>query len=95
MKHYRQGDILIREIHHIPNAKPLDHRILAYGEATGHTHALQDGSLFEADGVLFFSIAAETDLVHQEHAPITLPPGDYQVVRQKEYTPERIRYVSD
>ena len=96
MKIYRQGDVLIRQIKEIPKkSKKLNHRILAYGEATGHKHELITGDLYDADGVLFFSIAAETDLIHQEHEPITIPAGDYEAVRQKEYSPERIRYVRD
>lgn len=93
---YRQGDLLIEKIDVIPeSAKKLDHRILAYGEATGHTHALAEGELFDAEGVLFFSLAVETSLDHQEHDTINIPPGNYQVIRQKEYNPERVRYVSD
>lgn len=34
-------------------------------------------------------------VVHDEHAPITLPPGNYRVVRQREYAPEQIRQVAD
>jgi len=93
---YRQGDILIIRIEEIPAAaKKLNHRILAEGEATGHAHKLIDGDLFDMDGILYFELAQETDLIHQEHAKITIEPGNYQVIRQREYNPERIRYVSD
>lgn len=34
-------------------------------------------------------------LRHEEHAPIPLPPGDYQVIRQREYDPEKSRLVAD
>ncbi|MGH9523996.1 MAG: hypothetical protein ACRD3E_15850 [Terriglobales bacterium] len=34
-------------------------------------------------------------IVHEEHAPIVLPPGDYEIVRQREYSPEEIRNVAD
>jgi len=96
MEIYRQGDILIKKIKNIPeNTKKLNHRILAHGEATGHMHQLQEGNLYDANGILFFELAQEADLVHQEHDPITIPPGNYEVVRQKEYSPERIRYVQD
>ena len=93
---YRHGDLLIAKIDEIPSeAKRINRLILAYGEATGHAHALQDGELFDMDGTLFFSLAVETELTHQEHDTIIIPPGDYQVIRQREYTPERIRYVED
>lgn len=96
MKIYRQGDILIRKIDLIPKeAKKIDNRILAHGEATGHTHSLIDGIVFALSGLLFFELAEETMLTHEEHDSILIPAGAYEVIRQKEYTPERIRYVQD
>jgi hypothetical protein len=32
---------------------------------------------------------------HQEHATIAVPAGNYRVIRQREYSPERIRRVED
>jgi hypothetical protein len=35
-------------------------------------------------------------VTHQEHGPITLPKGLYQVMRQREYVPKRLpREVAD
>jgi hypothetical protein len=34
-------------------------------------------------------------LEHQEHSPISLPKGLYEVIRQREYEPRRDRYVLD
>jgi hypothetical protein len=34
-------------------------------------------------------------VIHEEHAPIPLPTGYYQVWRQREYTPQEIRIVRD
>lgn len=34
-------------------------------------------------------------LRHEEHGPITLPPGCYEVRRQREYTPAGMRNVAD
>lgn len=34
-------------------------------------------------------------LIHEEHAPLSVPPGLWQVVRQREYSPEAIRSVID
>jgi hypothetical protein len=36
-----------------------------------------------------------TQVVHEEHGPITLDPGMWRVVRQREYHPEAIRTVMD
>ena len=51
--------------------------------------------IFDVDGVLFFELAQATDLEHQEHDTIRIPSGKYEVIRQKEYTPERVKYVED
>jgi hypothetical protein len=83
--------------------------ILAHGEATGHSHAILDErvELVAPDGSAFVSVdeAAElyllvhgsdpVDLVHDEHDPIAIEPGEYRVVRQREYTPEQTRFVAD
>lgn len=100
---YRQGDILLIEINEIPVGARLvssegeDRLILARGEATGHHHSLATGSarLMEFENDTFVEVVAQAMLVHQEHAAITLPVGSYQLVRQREYTPERIRIVAD
>lgn len=76
--------------------------ILAHGEATGHKHAIKieddNVSLFKCsanDNRFFLIVKTESDLKHEEHSTIKVPPGKYQVIRQREYTPESIRYVAD
>lgn len=48
-----------------------------------------------ADLLTFLTVDKLSQLVHDEHAAITLEPGTYQVIRQVEYTPEAIRNVAD
>ena len=43
----------------------------------------------------WIDVAKETMLKHEEHAPISLPPGKYKVVRQREYDPIQERLVAD
>ena len=104
--HYRQGDVLIERIDSLPkNIKKLAREqgrvVLAHGEATGHHHSLVDEhvALFtssEQTGVTFLEVCdAMAALTHQEHATITLPPGNYRVTRQREYSPEAIHNVQD
>lgn len=38
---------------------------------------------------------AGVSIVHEEHGPIELPTGNYEVVRQREYSPEEVRNVFD
>lgn len=107
METYRQGDVLVMAVPSIPRRAERVRRdggrvVLAYGEATGHAHAIGDaGAVLLQDpltGDLFVRVdePGGVALAHEEHATVTLPPGDYQVVRQREYLPDdRTRRVSD
>lgn len=93
---YRQGDVLIRRVAGIPDSTKVVPRdngriVLAYGEVTGHAHAIaapptEATLLTDEQEARFLRLVSSVDVVHEEHATITLPPGDYQVVRQREYT---------
>ena len=102
---FRQGDVLILEAGELPTGlKPVPkdkgRTILAYGEVTGHAHAVEGeveflaADLAEMEG-RFLRVLSEAQVVHEEHGTITLPPGDYEVRRQREYTPEAPRMVAD
>ena len=106
-KIYRQGDLLVREATtkeftrqrgaELPdeNARVA----LARGEATGHNHSIDArvGRLFENSrpGICYLLLDEAALLEHQEHSPISLPKGVYEVIRQREYEPHRHRYVVD
>lgn len=98
---YRQGDVLICPIVKIP-AQVTEEKVegpivLAYGEVTGHSHALWGRARMFRDsgGGFFVSIAAPAEVKHEEHATVHLPAGDYEIIRQREYSPEAIRNVAD
>lgn len=106
MNTYRQGDVLIRAVKSIPStAKDVtskDRIVLAYGEVTGHAHAIAPGeatefSFSDAAGVVrrFLNVVKEATVRHEEHAAIPLPPGMYEIIAQREYHPEEIRNVAD
>ncbi len=100
--HYRQGDVLLVKVDKMPpDAVPVepdgDRVVLAYGEVTGHAHALSAAitTLYEhADG-RFLVVEKPSALVHEEHAAIDLAPGVYRVIRQREYAPREVRFVAD
>lgn len=103
---FRQGDVLIMKSRkRRPNREPLKRDggrvVLAYGEATGHAHAIANrgARLYEIEGLedRFLEVLARggVDLVHEEHGTITLPRGNYVVRRQREYSPQEIRRVAD
>jgi len=96
--HYRQGDLLFlwQETRPAVDLNARQSLVIVAGEATGHAHRLQAGTILEApDGTLFLDIPQTTQVVHEEHGPIILAPGLWLVVRQREYSPEAIRTVTD
>lgn len=100
-----QGDVFVEEINDLPvhgSPMPADNgrHILAHGEATGHHHSIRAGSavMFRDDGLAYSAILEVTDevpLVHQEHAPVTLPQKKLGVILQSVYEPNEIRTVQD
>lgn len=98
---YRQGDVLIRRVQSLPKqkAQPRLTGILAYGEVTGHAHKIEDltrAEVLEIENGLYLRVGEEgVRIVHEEHAPVALPPGNYEVEIQREYTPTEIRNVAD
>jgi hypothetical protein len=104
---FRQGDVGLSRITTLPaNAQPVKNErriVLAYGEVTGHAHALavdeaQEFTFADAGGIVrrFLKVFDKGATVrHEEHAPIPLPPGLYEIVAQREYHPSEIRQVAD
>jgi hypothetical protein len=84
----------------LPGAGRTERRpVLAEGEITGHAHRLQDPSsaqVFSVGSDLYLEVSAESaTIVHEEHAPVTLPRGGYTIRIQREYSPREIRQVMD
>ena len=100
MKQIQQGDVLITLAAIPKKATKKDGRaIVAYGEVTGHCHEVigEGVEVFEQDGTLYVSAPKGGTIQHEEHKPITLPPGDYQIGIVKEYDhfAEEARQVRD
>ena len=102
MKMYRQGDVLIVATKEKPSgneiARDNGRIILAYGEVTGHAHAIREKAAVLWDngkGVRILAASEPLKLVHEEHSSIEIPPGNYRVIQQREYSPEAIRNVTD
>ena len=103
-RHLLEGHILpdARDMWHLEitdfkataTARPSN--IVVEGEVTGHAHRLLSGQVLEAaQQLLYLDILMHTQVVHEEHRAISLEPGMYQVIRQREYSPEAIRLVID
>src|SRR5271156_1231754 len=98
----RQGDVLL--IKTDKTSIPADATLvalhqgfvpLAFGETTGHVHALpaKTSTLYEWQGGRLLEITQRTQLKHgslpaqadPDHLPIDLEPGIYEVRQQRQY----------
>jgi hypothetical protein len=96
-KPMRQGDVLLRPLTIPSTAKAVkknkDWVVLAYGEETGHAHAI-----YEPDKIVilevrskqaiskFMRVLSDTVLKHEEHRPLPLKAGEeYEIIRQRQY----------
>ncbi len=98
MVQLRQGDVFLERVDGLPEgAKPVKGLVLAEGEATGHAHRVTGGRarLFDSAGKRFLRVSGTATLAHEEHAPLALARGVYEVRRQREYSPSEIRQVAD
>jgi hypothetical protein len=97
---YRQGDVMLVKAAMPKGAQKqaVDKRVvLAWGETSGHAHAIDsrfaDLYSFGPDSYVIARPGAQ--LVHEEHASISLTPGAYKVVQQREFLPVGVRRVFD
>lgn len=102
MKMYRQGDVLLVENQKAVDGKaPIESTapvVLAHGEVTGHTHRIENRAvMYRDDG--FARALVVTDggalLKHEEHPPIKVPAGRYDLPVQVEDMAEAVRQVAD
>jgi hypothetical protein len=98
----RQGDVLVQRVRATkkqgtPIPRDNGRVVLAYGETTGHAHAICEIGVefIEVDGERMLISETGFRIQHEEHSPIDLPGGVYRVTQQREYSPEEIRNVRD
>jgi|TARA_R110000751_G_scaffold302637_1_gene416799 DNA-binding LytR/AlgR family response regulator len=103
----QQGDVLLTKVAKDKISKtakrvaPVRGRlILAEGEATGHAHAVttEEGiKLYTMDQILFLTADHDCTVVHEEHGPVTIPKGTWQVgaVQEYDYVEQEARNVRD
>jgi len=80
----RQGDLLLIPAPQLSERlTPLPTLVVLDGE---HCHRLDGGTLLQdSSGRLFVQARQPVQLVHDEHQPLHLAPGLYQVRRQRRY----------
>ena len=99
----RQGDLLFKELAEFPSTRLVkfwtegDEAVLVSGEVTGHSHKLKGKFDLYRDETkaMYFEVRSKAKVTHEEHKTINLDKGKYALVRQREYTPKGIVYVTD
>jgi len=102
-----QGDLLLIAVDNIPKgyAKKLpvnNSHIVAHSE-TGHHHIVsaQTTNYYTGEDTMeaYLEVEVPTEIKHLRefdmHESIMIPPGIFQLRRQREYTPEGWRRVED
>ena len=102
-----QGDLAIIPVNAIPEGVEEvvtddEHHVVAHSE-TGHHHVLEARKVrvYQAASAmyLYLKVLEQVELNHMRsvdrHEALSLPPGDYQLLRQREGTPEGWRQVAD
>lgn len=96
---YQQGDVLIKKVSEV-KGKKAKHKVLAEGEVTGHSHRVTEGEadIYEHEGTLFLKVTSDKAVItHEEHKPIVVEKGDYQIgiVQEYDHFAEEARNVAD
>ena len=89
----RQGDLLLtkstartkgKEV-----AQPVEkgRLVLLRGERTGHAHTVEadKATLMSWEDILMLVVKEDTKLTHEEHNPIPLEPGVYEIRTQRRF----------
>lgn len=101
---YRHGDLILIPSDKVPptTAQPTQGFVLADGEETGHKHVLTGdviGWSIRSRAPTFVAVREKPAMLkHDEHAPLAIPPGVYEVRRQRIYEPQspaESRWVKD
>ncbi len=103
-----QGDVLFRRIARLPSSAVMQvtsGRVIVAHSETGHHHAIDDGAVryFSEPGsptLTYLAIDGQfADVVHHRpydtHETLRLTKGLWEVRRQREWSPEGWRVVSD
>lgn len=96
---HRQGDVVLREVEAMPRtARRAEDGVLAHGEATGHAHrVVGDGAVFRdpQSQRTYVKVMTSAKLIHEEHRPITIQQGVYEVILRRQYSPLGERRTSE
>jgi len=88
---YRQGDVMLITVSEVPQGKEVSREngrlILAYGEVTGHAHAIVAPTvkMIEKADIRYIVASEQFEVLHEEHLKHVIPAGIYEIRHQREY----------
>jgi hypothetical protein len=95
----QQGDVLIKKTSFEVEEGRVETEVLAEGEATGHAHRIHGGrtAVHVVAGIMYLKVLEACQVIHEEHKPVDVPPGTYEVygVREYDHFEEEARRVTD
>lgn len=86
----QQGDVILKRLAEIPDGerKSIGKKrlVLAHGES-GHSHVVEDdeAELIQIGDRMILNLEKNATVIHEEHAPITLEAGIWEIGRVKEF----------
>lgn len=98
----QQGDIVLRKLKSMPDGKHdsviKKRLVLAHGES-GHSHVVEDdeAELIQIGERMLLKLTRAATVTHEEHKPIRLSPGIWEIgrVREYDYFQHMVRQVVD
>lgn len=103
----QQGDIIFIRVNGAPSKKGkptnVSDGVIAHGELTGHAHRVMEAPGLEytleryEDGTMYMRAVSPVTIQHEEHRPVVLDPGEYEVrhVQVFDYAELKPRPVAD
>ena len=91
---YRQGDVILRELESPQNFSGATTKIVEMTGETGHKHSIL-GQVLEQGNRTLIQLDEPSQIVHEEHKPISIPKGQYEIYRVREFTEGGNRFGGD
>jgi hypothetical protein len=88
----QQGDVLLKKLDAMPEGNQTSvsrkRLVLARGES-GHSHVIEDdeAELIQIGERMLLKLTRSATVVHEEHKPIRLSPGIWDIGRVREFDP--------
>jgi hypothetical protein len=94
------GDLLLKAAPIPDTAIPMNGLTLLGGSSGSNAHRFAPGShakLLKDGGTIYAFVEADSQLIHEEHKPITIPAGTYimDIVREHDYETDEMKRVVD